>query len=66
VQKSQASRGVVFFVVAWLALLAYVPLVWRSEPIILILILGFDETKELGAQACHRQFYYSRYVRNGH
>jgi hypothetical protein len=31
-----------------------------------ILVLGFDNVKELGAQACQRQFYYSRYVRNGH
>jgi hypothetical protein len=31
-----------------------------------ILVLGFDDETELGAQACQRQFYYSRYVRNGH
>jgi uncharacterized protein YidB (DUF937 family) len=29
-------------------------------------VLGFDDVKELGAQAHQRQFYYSRYVRNGH
>jgi hypothetical protein len=31
-----------------------------------ILILGFGNVTELGAQARQRQFYYSRYVRNGH
>jgi hypothetical protein len=31
-----------------------------------ILVLGFDDVTELGAQAPQRQFYYSRYVRNGH
>jgi hypothetical protein len=31
-----------------------------------ILVLGFDDGTELGAQARQRQFYYSRYVRNGH
>jgi hypothetical protein len=31
-----------------------------------ILVLGFDDVTELGAQARQRQFYYSRYVRNGH
>jgi hypothetical protein len=31
-----------------------------------ILVLGFDDVTELEAQARQRQFYYSRYVRNGH
>jgi hypothetical protein len=31
-----------------------------------ILALGFDDVIKLGAQARQRQFYYSRYVRNGH
>jgi hypothetical protein len=31
-----------------------------------IVVLGFDDVTELGAQARQRQFYYSRYVRNGH
>jgi hypothetical protein len=31
-----------------------------------ILVLGFDDVTELGAQARQRQFYYSRYARNGH
>jgi hypothetical protein len=31
-----------------------------------ILVLGFGDVTELGAQARQRQFYYSRYVRNGH
>jgi hypothetical protein len=31
-----------------------------------ILVLGFDDVTELGAQARQRQCYYSRYVRNGH
>jgi hypothetical protein len=30
------------------------------------LVLGFDDVKELGAQARQRQFYYGRYVRNSH
>jgi hypothetical protein len=31
-----------------------------------ILVLAFGDVTELGAQASQRQFYYSRYVRNGH
>jgi hypothetical protein len=31
-----------------------------------IVVLGFHDVTELGAQAVQRQFYYSRYVRNGH
>jgi hypothetical protein len=31
-----------------------------------ILVLEFGDVTELGAQARQRQFYYSRYVRNGH
>jgi hypothetical protein len=31
-----------------------------------ILVLGFDDETELGAQARQRQFYYSRSVRNGY
>jgi hypothetical protein len=31
-----------------------------------IMVLGFYDATELGAQARQRQFYYSRYVRNGH
>jgi hypothetical protein len=31
-----------------------------------ILVLGFDDVTELGAQARQRHLYYSRYVRNGH
>jgi hypothetical protein len=31
-----------------------------------ILVLGFDDVTEPGAQARQRQFYYSRYVCNGH
>jgi hypothetical protein len=30
------------------------------------LVLGFDDETDIGAQAHQRQFYYSRYVRNGH
>jgi hypothetical protein len=32
----------------------------------LVLVLGFGDLTELGAQARQRQFYYSRDVRNGH
>jgi hypothetical protein len=28
--------------------------------------LWFDDETELGAQARQQQFYYSRYIRNGH
>jgi hypothetical protein len=31
-----------------------------------ILVLGFYDGKELGAQAFQRQIYYSRYIRNGY
>jgi hypothetical protein len=31
-----------------------------------ILVLGFDDLTELGAQARQRQFYYRRNERNGH
>jgi hypothetical protein len=31
-----------------------------------ILVFGFDDETELGAQARQRQFYYRCYVRNGH
>jgi hypothetical protein len=31
-----------------------------------VLVSGFDGVTELGAQARQRQFYNSRYVRNGH
>jgi hypothetical protein len=31
-----------------------------------ILVVGFGDVTELGAKARQRQFYYSRYVRNGH
>jgi hypothetical protein len=31
-----------------------------------ILVLGFDDETELGAQSRQRHFYYRRYVRNGH
>jgi hypothetical protein len=31
-----------------------------------ILVLGLDGVMELGAQVSQRQFYYRRYVRNGH
>jgi hypothetical protein len=31
-----------------------------------ILVLGFDDVTELGAQKCQRQSYYRCYVRNGH
>jgi hypothetical protein len=31
-----------------------------------ILVLGFGDVTEMGAQARQRHFYYSRYVRNGH
>jgi hypothetical protein len=37
-------------------------LIWRIH----ILVLGFDDVTELGEQARQRQFYYSRYARNGH
>jgi hypothetical protein len=31
-----------------------------------ILVFGFDDVTELGAQERQRQFYYNRYVCNGH